>query len=141
MRVTPDAYLASLYADKFCGPGTSLIYYAEPDSVISRTFTSKDTHSPNGDVLVVYSEPRSRRAHELASMASAVLGFKPPSFTQGADLMLPVGANAALREKVLSASGGGDEMGEAAVVLREMADVDDIDAVPQVCFFLFWHES
>lgn len=132
MRDTPDADLASLYADKFCGPGTSLIYYAEADSVISRTFTSKDTHSPNGDLLVVYSEPRSRRAHELSSLTNAVLGFKSPSFTQGADLILPVGANAALREKVLSTLGGSDEMGEAAVALREMGDVDDIDAIPQV---------
>lgn len=132
MHDTPDAYLASLYADKFCGPDTSLIYYAEADSIISRTFTSKDTHSPNGDLLVVYSEPRSRRAHELSRMASEVLGFESPSFTQGADLILPVGANAALREKVFSTLGGGDEMGEAATALREVADVDDIDAIPQV---------
>ncbi|CAN0454983.1 unnamed protein product, partial [Ectocarpus sp. 12 AP-2014] len=46
---TQNPATASLFADQYCGAGTSLILYVKPGSVLSRPFTSKDTHSPRGD--------------------------------------------------------------------------------------------
>ena len=132
---TPDATTASLFADDFCGAGTSLVYYVKLGSVLSRAFTSKDTHSPTGDLLVVYSDFRScYRDSALAHQTSAVLGFDAPTFTCGTDLMLPVGANADLREVLASDVDGriGDEHEVAAAALKKMNKIDDASAVPQV---------
>ena len=43
---------AALWADVGCGNGTKLIYYMSAGEVLSREFTSKDTHSPRGDLIV-----------------------------------------------------------------------------------------
>lgn len=128
---TPVARTSSLFADKFCGPGTSLIFYIQPGSVLSRPFTAKDTHSPRGELLVVYSDARgSVRDFDLARHTSAVLGFNAPSFTYGTDLILPVRANADLREELLLGVdvAEGEEDMEA---LRVIETFDDI-SVPQV---------
>ena len=133
---------ASLYADEYCGvEDTSVIMYVNRGSVFSRYFTSKDTHSPRGDLLVVYGSARaSYRDSQLAKHTAFLLGsdapVSPPSFTYGTDLMLPVGANKDLRELLMS--GDAEEMEEAMAAL---VDLDDLTAVPQVrserapCFF------
>lgn len=57
MRVseaTAPITLAPLLADRHCGEGTELILYMNPGELLSRPFTSKDTHSTAGDLLVVY---------------------------------------------------------------------------------------
>ena len=126
-----SAKTASLFADKFCGEGTKLIFYMEPGSVISRTFTSKDTHSPRGDLLVVYSDARtSYQDFEIARATSAVLGFKAPSFTHGADLILPVGVNKDLREE-LAMGAKGDLNDEDAAALATLESYDTV-SVPQL---------
>ena len=48
--------LAPLLADRHCGEGTELIFYMNPGELLSRKFTSKDTHSAAGDLLVMYAE-------------------------------------------------------------------------------------
>lgn len=95
--------LAAVEADIACGSGTRLILYMAPGEVLSRSFTSKDTHSPTGELLVMYTDvSRVSRAHVKRSMASALLlGFQPPSFTFGTDLILPVEANEHLRVKLI----------------------------------------
>lgn len=50
--------LAPLLADRHCGKGTKLVFYMNPGELLSRKFTSKDTHSTAGDLLVVYAEVR-----------------------------------------------------------------------------------
>lgn len=55
---TPNAHLSSLFADQHCGEGTKLILYMQAGSVLSRGFTSKDTHTPRGELLVVYGDAR-----------------------------------------------------------------------------------
>ena len=139
---TANAMTASLYADEYCGvEDTSVIMYVNRGSVFSRYFTSKDTHSPRGDLLVVYGSARaSYRDSQLAKHTAFLLGsdapVSPPSFTYGTDLMLPVGANKDLRELLMS--GDAEEMEEAMAAL---VDLDDLTAVPQVrserapCFF------
>ncbi|CBN75425.1 expressed unknown protein [Ectocarpus siliculosus] len=99
--------LAPLLADRHCGKGTKLVFYMNPGELLSRKFTSKDTHSAAGDLLVVYAEvgrvgeASIRRA--LATMS--VLGFSSPSFSFGMDIMLPVHTNGQLRELLLSDPG------------------------------------
>lgn len=135
VRSTPDASTASLFADDFCGEGTSLIYYAKPDSVLSRIFTSKDTHSPMGDLLVVYSDSRLCYSDSaLARQTNTILGFEAPTFTCGTDLILPVGANADLREALASKKDilKGDDYGMAADVRNKLREINDISAIPQV---------
>lgn len=135
MRSTPDASTASLFADDFCGEGTSLIYYAKPDSVLSRTFTAKDTHSPMGDLLVVYSDSRLCYSDSaLARQTNAILGFEAPTFTCGTDLILPVGANTDLREALASEKDllKGDNYEMAADVRTKLREINDISAIPQV---------
>lgn len=96
--------VSSLLADRFCGNETELIYYLSPGEILSRTFTFKDTHSPKGDLLVVYAEvPRVGEENAGQSRATtAILGFHSPSFTYGTDLILPAGINADLRQLLLS---------------------------------------
>lgn len=89
----------ALYADKACGPGTRLIYYMEIGEVLSRPFTSKDTHSPRGDLVVTFTD--SQRGHaecdRRAKAGDVLLGFSPPCFTYGSDLILPAEINEQLR--------------------------------------------
>ena len=135
MHSTPDASTASLFADNFCGAGTSIIYYVRPASVLSRTFTPKDTHSPTGDLLVVHSDSRlCYRDATLARQTSAMLGIEAPTFTCGTDLMLPVGANADLRELLASGSETpvGDENVTGTASLTKLGDITDDLAIPQV---------
>lgn len=91
--------LAALAADQFCGGSTQLIYYMAPGQVLSRTFTAKDTHSAKGDLLVAYAETKQLdMPHILRALATTrLLGFHAPSFTFGADLILPATTNAELR--------------------------------------------
>lgn len=127
---------SGLLADRFCGEDTELIYYMRPGSVISRTFTAKDTHSPKGDLLVVYTDAARSSYHDsqLAHATAAVLGFNAPSFTYGTDLMLPVEVNEALRDALLDGLEGvnrEDEMSTDAQALEAVSEYNDI-SVPQV---------
>eukprot|EP00752_Nemacystus_decipiens_P001258 g1256.t1 len=129
---TSDVITASLFADEYCGADTSLVLYLKVGSVVTRSFTAKDTHSPEGDVLVVYSGARGGyQKDELARKTELVLGSAAPSFTKGTDLILPVSANQDLRELVLSPeeTGTGRELVEA---MHHVTDLDDVFAVPQV---------
>eukprot|EP00903_Cladosiphon_okamuranus_P008170 g7869.t1 len=96
--------LAPLLADRYCGEGTELILYMNPGELLSRKFTSKDTHSTAGDLLVVYAEVdrigEANMARVLATMS--VLGFSSPSFSFGTDVLLPVDSNQQLRDVLLS---------------------------------------
>ncbi|CAM9918557.1 unnamed protein product [Ectocarpus sp. 13 AM-2016] len=139
---TLSVLTASLYADRYCGgtKATSLIMYVTRGSTFSRPLTSKDTHSPRGDLLVAHSSS-ARASHHVAQLAkqtASVLALSedgaeppnvplPPSFTFGTDLMLPVGANADLRD--LFASKGDKATFRQAV--QTLADLDDLAAVPQ----------
>ena len=105
----------------------------ETNSIVSRTITAKDTHSPNGNLLVVYSDPRSRSAYELIALTSSILGIKSPSFTHGTDLILPVEANAALRELIQISDPEAATLIEDALFLEGIRDLNDTAAVPQVC--------
>lgn len=130
--------MSSLFADQYCGVGTSLIIYAKPGSVLSRGFTSKDTHSPRGDLLVVHSgEQESNHDAELSRHTEAVLGFETPSFVYGTDLMLPAGANYDLRNVLVLGSepfsgDRGKHHSSTAAALKEMLDFDHVSAIPQV---------
>ncbi len=99
-------------ADRAFGPGTRLIYYMEIGQVISRAFTSKDTHTPLGDLIVsvtsldAVSEGNVRRAMG----STALLGISAPSFTYGTDLLLPAETNEQLR-KVLRRSRDSEQKG------------------------------
>eukprot|EP00903_Cladosiphon_okamuranus_P005533 g5510.t1 len=90
---------ASLLADVYCGEGTKLIYYLGPGEVISRTFTSKDTHSTRGDLLVPFTETeRLDEFHLKRTLAATeLLGFGAPSFSYGTDVILPAWTNHRLR--------------------------------------------
>lgn len=128
---------SALLADKYCGDGAKLIYYMNPGSLLSRTFTAKDTHSPQGELLVGYID---RHLADYASRASArassiLLGFESPVFTFGADLMLPSFVNSELCELLLA-----DELLDTATsqawidderVLNLLAEVEDVSA-PEV---------
>ncbi|CBJ32055.1 conserved unknown protein [Ectocarpus siliculosus] len=97
---------AALKADKACGNGTKLIYYMSPGQVLSREFTSKDTHSSRGDLVVSYTKVNNLDTTNAlrAIITTLILGFNAPSFTYGTDLILPAGMNAELRKVLLSAS-------------------------------------
>lgn len=132
---TPDVITASLFADEYCGAGTSLILYLKAGSVVTRSFTAKDTHSPEGDVLVIYSGARGGfQKDQLARKTELVLGSPAPSFTKGTDLLLPVRANRDLREVVLLRPGGGEAGSDPELVeaMHHVTDLDDVFAVPQV---------
>eukprot|EP00903_Cladosiphon_okamuranus_P007272 g7050.t1 len=128
---TSDVITASLYADEYCGADASLILYLKAGSVVTRSFTEKDTHSPEGDVLVVYSGVRAGfQGDELARKTELVLGSESPSFTKGTDLLLPVGANQDLRGLVLRSKAGSDP--ELVEAMHHVTDLNDVFAVPQV---------
>lgn len=96
--------LSPLLADRHCGEGTRLIYYMGPGEMLSRTFTSKDTHSVRGELLVVYAEvSRVGKASQDRTLATAaLLGFSSPSFSFGMDIVLPAETNQQLRDVLLS---------------------------------------
>ncbi|CAM9604376.1 unnamed protein product [Scytosiphon promiscuus] len=96
--------LAALVADRHCGEDTKLIFYMNPGELLSRSFTSKDTHSAAGDLLVMYAEvSRIGEASVRRTLATmSVLGFSSPSFSFGMDIMLPVNVNQQLRDVLLS---------------------------------------
>lgn len=125
---TSDVLSASLFADEYCGEGTSLIHYVKLGSVVSRTFTSKDTHSPHGDLLVVFGTEGTAHNGKLAKRTAAVLGFEAPSFTTGTDLFLPVEANADLRA-ALAPDG---DVEAALLAIDDVLEIGNISAVPQV---------
>lgn len=130
MSSTQSTITASLYADEYCGAAdTTLIYYVKPGSVVSRTFTAKDTHSPQGDLLVVYGKDAQLATDQLSGeWVRSVLGFEAPSFTFGTDLILPIGANADLRGALMS----GDNVDTALDTLDDLAVLGDASTVPQV---------
>lgn len=74
---------ASLLADVHCGEGTELVYYLGPGEVISRAFTSKDTHGTRGELLVPYTEAERLDEFHLrrTQATTALLGFGAPSFS------------------------------------------------------------
>ncbi|CAM9634328.1 unnamed protein product, partial [Scytosiphon promiscuus] len=112
-----DVGASALLADKFCnandvrgiddgggrdrdGEGeeedrVKLIYYMAAGELLSREINFKDTHSPRGDLLVVYNE-------KVQSTAD-ILGFSSPTF--GPDIMLPPSVNIELRHVVMKAHG------------------------------------
>lgn len=57
----------------------------------------------------------SMRDSEMARETMSILGFSPPSFTYGTDLILPVSANAELRQLLVS-----------DLDLNGATDVDDV---------------
>lgn len=101
MSVVNASYVqyAALTADLACGEDTRIIYYLSPGQVLSRPFSGKDTHSPKGDLLVTYADADDVGNENAgrAMFASFLLGFHSPSFTFGADLILPADTNAELR--------------------------------------------
>lgn len=115
VRVVEYTHVAvsSIAADEHCGNGTKLIHYVKTGEIYSRTIRYKDTHSPQGQLLVLYTDP-SRLSGQDAAMAqssTSVLGFSAPSFTHASDLVLPATINAQLRELLLA--------GQAAVAGEE----------------------
>lgn len=111
------------------------------DSVVSRPFTSKDTHSSHGDLLVVHGSGKvAYYDRELAKQTAAVLGFQSPSFTFNTDLFLPVGANADLREVLVSGRDNEErERHEGALeALQSFMTMRNMSAVPQVSVHESW---
>lgn len=135
VSVTSDPHLSALLADKYCGGDAELIYYLTPGTLLSRTFSSKDTHSPRGDLLVVYSEGRGADRATLASAraTSALLAFEAPVFTYGTDLILPSYVN----DELAKAIGADADDGRGEGVLAVAAEFENMNAAEVRCFFLF----
>ena len=95
---------AALIADKACGAGTRLILYMDVGEILSRSFTAKDTHTPQGDLIVAFTNTEGSHAecNRRATATSIMLGFSSPCFTFGSDLILPVEINQQLRESLRS---------------------------------------
>lgn len=93
---------SGLLADKYCGERTKLIYYLNAGELLSRAFNFKDTYSPRGELLVVYTDKTQPTA--------AVLGFSSPSF--GSDIIFPPEINTQLRQAILQGHGSKAEQGE-----------------------------
>ena len=90
---------------------------------------SKDTHSTHGDLLVVHGDAQgSMLDRTLARQTTAALGLESTSFTFNSDLFLPVGANAELREVLVSGEGQGD----ALEAMQGFIKTRHMSAVPQV---------
>lgn len=128
---SPIPRLSAVMADEYCGDDTELIYYLQAGTLLSRSFTDKDTHSPRGDLLVVYSDGRGADYRTLASAeaTSVLLGFQSPVFTFGTDLVLPADVNGQLRE--LIAFDAGIDEDDSNAILRAMRDINHLDA-PEV---------
>ncbi|CAB1103554.1 unnamed protein product [Ectocarpus sp. CCAP 1310/34] len=123
---TQSVFTASFFADEYCGvANTTLIFYLKTGSVVSRSFTSKDTHSPQGDLLVVFGKGHHG---DVADRTTDVLGFEAPPFTTGTDVILPVGANAELRAALASEKTVDDAVG----AIEDVFDLGDTAAVPQM---------
>lgn len=120
---------AAVEADKLCPSETRFILYMAPGEVLSRSFTSKDTHSPKGDLVVMYTDSSEvSEAIAQRSLASAsILGFHPPSFAAGNDLILPVEANKQLRKKLLA--GRQSQNVEIAVTKEGASDLQTIQTI------------
>lgn len=90
---------AALRADEACGAGTRLIYYVNIGQILARTFTTKDTHSPRGDLIVAFTDKEDghKECSRRAMGSNALLGFSAPCFTYGTDLILPAEINGQLR--------------------------------------------
>lgn len=90
---------SALEADRLCGHGTRLIYYMEVGQILSRTFSTKDTHTARGALIVAAEDIHDIHIENAArAMGSvAVLGFATPTFTYGSDLILPADMNGQLR--------------------------------------------
>lgn len=120
MRVSESLLggVSSLLADEYCGNGTMLIHYPNVGQIYSRTITSKDTHSPRGDLLVIFTDPSdlSEQNADIAQSTLSLLGFMAPSFVYGADLILPASLNADLieflRKEYLAQGGEAKEKGD-----------------------------
>lgn len=106
--------LSPLMADRHCGDGTRLILYLNTGEMLSRSITSKDTHSVRGDLLVAYTDvERVGQASIDRTLATmSVLGFSSPSFSFGMDIMLPAEINQQLRDFVVMSDGAGGSGGE-----------------------------
>ena len=91
---------AALIADKACGAGTRLILYMDIGEILSRSFTAKDTHTPQGDLFVAFTNAEGSQAEcsRRATATGILLGFSSPCFTSGTDLILPVEINEQLRD-------------------------------------------
>ena len=133
------ADLSALLADKHCGDGVELIYYMKAGSLLSRSFTSKDTHSPRGELLVAYSNGRGAdHASRASSRASSILlGFESPLFTFGTDLILPSFINSELRDLLVldydptTTTASFTSSSHDELALKLLAEVEDISA-PEV---------
>ena len=139
--------MSPLMADRHCGEGTRLIYYLNTGEMLSRTITSKDTHSVRGDLLVAYTDvDRVGQASVDRTRATmSVLGFSSPSFSFGMDIMLPAEINQQLRDLVVTsdadARGGKEEVRkmkgvrtsaeEDAMAVRAIGEVKGV-FVPEV---------
>lgn len=133
---TQNVGTSALFADRFCGRDTKLIYYLKPGNLLSRSFTTKDTHSPRGDLLVIYGDGRGADYATLAGAQAtwSVVGFKAPIFTFGTDLILPSYANADLRELLAMGTGFGtgiEGMTSDRMYLEFLGDTEDV-SVPEV---------
>lgn len=143
---------AALMADKACGADTRLILYMDVGEVLSRSFTAKDTHTPQGDLIVAFTNAEGSHVecNRRATGTGILLGFSSPCFAFGGDLILPVESNEQLREVFRSNNvlqrarraphiriGGEDDVddqlaGDLAAVAeahREYATVN----IPEVC--------
>lgn len=87
-------------ADKACGADTRLILYMDVGEVLSRSFTAKDTHTPQGDLIVAFTNTEGSHVecNRRATGTGILLGFSSPCFAFGGDLILPVESNEQLRE-------------------------------------------
>lgn len=135
--------LASLAADEYCGTQTKLIHYMDPGEVLSRPFTARDTHSPEGKLLVMYTDAElAGGEHVRRSMASAAfLGLHGLSFTYGTDLILPAEINAQLRTALRDAMNDSRTNALEYQTLLDFLLANHIDNasifVPEVLWFVF----
>lgn len=142
MTISPSEHVqySALLADRHCGDESELIFYLEPGNLLSRAFTSRDTHTLGGDLLVMYTEARRASPGEsrFAKASGAVLDLGGgPSFTSGTDVVLPVSANTDLRatltDEESSYNGGGEESPcDDAALIERLSRFPDV-YVPQVC--------
>eukprot|EP00904_Undaria_pinnatifida_P009837 jgi/Undpi1/5984/HiC_scaffold_2.g01258.m1 len=58
LSTSSNAQFSAYLADQHCGPGIELIYYMIAGFIISRSFTSKDTHAPRGKLPMEYTGGR-----------------------------------------------------------------------------------
>ena len=144
MSTSSNAQFSALLADQHCGPGVELIYYMTAGSLISRSFTSKDTHSPRGELLVEYTDGRGADyASRASSRASSVLlGFESPVFTFGTDLVLPPSFNGELRDVLLAeesmmTASSKEWSNDDELAVERLSEIEDASA-PEVSRAGWW---